>query len=65
MTPGTKSRQKFDRKLEQAGSVLQDLKQLDFSAGIGVVSRAYPIPAERVARGAEEPPRGRKSEEAA
>lgn len=42
MTPESKARQQIDRKLEQAGWVIQDLKRLDLSAGIGVAVREYP-----------------------
>ncbi len=42
MTPETKARQRIDRKLEQAGWVIQDLKQLNLSAGVGVAVREYP-----------------------
>jgi len=34
MTPETKARQQIDQKLEQAGRVIQDMKQLDLSAGV-------------------------------
>lgn len=42
MTPETKARQQIDQKLEQAGWVIQDIKQLNLSAGIGVAVREYP-----------------------
>jgi type I restriction enzyme, R subunit len=42
MTPEQKARQIIDQKLEQAGWVLQDLKQLNFSAAPGVAVREYP-----------------------
>ena len=42
MTPEAKARQQIDLKLEQAGWVLQDLKQFDPSAGIGVAVREFP-----------------------
>ncbi|WP_176307975.1 type I restriction-modification enzyme R subunit C-terminal domain-containing protein [Burkholderia ambifaria] len=42
MTPETKARQQIDQKLEQAGWVIQDMKQLDLSAGVGVAVREYP-----------------------
>ncbi|HDR9081528.1 TPA: DEAD/DEAH box helicase family protein [Burkholderia vietnamiensis] len=41
MTPETKARQQIDQKLEQAGWVIQDMKQLDLSAGVGVAVREY------------------------
>lgn len=42
MTPETKARQLIDQKLEQAGWVIQDMKQLNLAAGMGVVVREYP-----------------------
>lgn len=39
MTPETKARQQIAQKLEQAGWVIQDMKQLDLSAGVGVAVR--------------------------
>ncbi|MBQ1783954.1 MAG: DEAD/DEAH box helicase family protein [Gammaproteobacteria bacterium] len=42
MTPETKARQRIDDKLTQAGWVIQDLKQLNLSAGLGVAVREYP-----------------------
>jgi type I restriction enzyme, R subunit len=42
MTPEAKARQLIDHKLEQAGWVVQDMQQLDLSAGIGVAVREYP-----------------------
>ncbi|MCS6289589.1 MAG: DEAD/DEAH box helicase family protein [Nitrospira sp.] len=42
MTPETKARQQIDRKLEQAGWVVQDMNQLNLSAGVGVAVREYP-----------------------
>ena len=42
MTPETKARQHIDRKLEQAGWIIQDMKQLNLSAGLGVAVREYP-----------------------
>lgn len=42
MTPESKARQKIDQKLEQAGWVLQDMKQLNLSAGMGVAVREFP-----------------------
>ncbi|MBB3116984.1 type I restriction endonuclease subunit R [Pseudoduganella violacea] len=41
MTPETKARQQIDQKLEQAGWVIQDMKQLNLSAGMGVAIREY------------------------
>ena len=42
MTPETKARQQIDQKLEQAGWVMQDMKELNLSAGVGVAVREYP-----------------------
>ena len=42
MTPEAKARQQIDLKLEQAGWVVQDLKQIDPSAGVGIAVREYP-----------------------
>lgn len=42
MTPETKARLLIDQKLESAGWVVQDMKQLNLSAGIGVAVREYP-----------------------
>ena len=41
MTPESKARQQIDLKLEKAGWVIQDLKQLNLSAGVGVAVREY------------------------
>lgn len=42
MTPETKARQQIDQKLEQAGWVIQDMKQLNLGAAVGVAVREYP-----------------------
>ena len=42
MTPETKARQQIDQKLEQTGWVIQDVKQLNLAAGMGVAVREYP-----------------------
>ncbi|MDR2837270.1 MAG: DEAD/DEAH box helicase family protein [Azonexus sp.] len=42
MTPETRARQQIDRKLEQAGWIIQDMKQLNLAAGRGVAVREYP-----------------------
>jgi type I restriction enzyme R subunit len=42
MTPETKAREQIDQKLEQAGWIIQDIKQVDLSAGIGIAVREYP-----------------------
>lgn len=42
MTPETKARLRIDQKLEQAGWVIQDMKQLNLAAGMGVAVREHP-----------------------
>lgn len=42
MTPEAKARQAIDQKLVAAGWVIQDVKQIDLSAGTGVAVREYP-----------------------
>ena len=42
MTPEAKARLQIDQKLEQAGWVVQDMKQFNLSAGTGVVVREFP-----------------------
>ena len=42
MTPEQKAREIIDKKLSQAGWVLQDTKQLNLSAGLGVAVREFP-----------------------
>src|SRR5688572_16576137 len=42
MTPEAKARESIDQKLAQAGWVIQDMKQLNLSAGMGVAVREYP-----------------------
>ncbi len=42
MTPEAKARQLIDHKLEQAGWAVQDMKQLDLSAALGVAVREHP-----------------------
>lgn len=42
MTPEAKARQLIDQKLEQAGWVVQDTKQLNLGAAPGVAVREYP-----------------------
>lgn len=42
MTPEAKARQFIDQKLEQAGWVIQDMKQLNLGAGLGIAVREYP-----------------------
>ena len=42
MTPEEKARVLIDQKLEQAGWVIQDMKQFNLSAGSGVAVRECP-----------------------
>ncbi len=42
MTPEQKAREEIDRKLVDAGWVIQDMKQLNLGAGMGVAVREYP-----------------------
>ncbi|WP_292913016.1 hypothetical protein [Nitrosomonas sp.] len=42
MTPEAKARQQIDLKFEQDGWVIQDMQQLNQSAGVGVAVREYP-----------------------
>jgi len=42
MTPEAKARQLVDQKLEQAGWTIQDMKQINLGAALGVVVREYP-----------------------
>jgi type I restriction enzyme R subunit len=42
MTPETKARQQIDERLTQAGWVVQDMKQLNLAASLGVVVREFP-----------------------
>ncbi|WP_333699184.1 DEAD/DEAH box helicase family protein, partial [Rivihabitans pingtungensis] len=42
MTPETQARQQIDQKLAQAGWLIQDMKQLNLGAGVGVAVREYP-----------------------
>ena len=42
MTPEQKARKVIDKKLNQAGWVIQDMKQLNLFAGLGVAVREFP-----------------------
>ena len=42
MTPEAKAREEIDKKLVQAGWVIQDVKYLDILAGLGVAVREFP-----------------------
>lgn len=42
MTPEQKAQEEIDRKLVEAGWVIQDMKQLNLGAGVGVAVREYP-----------------------
>ena len=43
MTPEQKARQQIDRQLEQAGWIVQDYRQMNISAGLGVAVREFPL----------------------
>jgi len=42
MTPEAQARQVIDQKLEQAGWIVQDMRQLNLGAALGVAVREYP-----------------------
>lgn len=42
MTPESEARQQIDQKLQQAGWVIQDIKQLNLGAARGVAVREFP-----------------------
>ena len=42
MTPEAKARAEIDEKLQQAGWLIQDFKQLNLGASIGIAVREYP-----------------------
>ena len=42
MTPEQKAREIIDKKLSQAGWAIQDMKQLNLFAGLGVAVREFP-----------------------
>ena len=42
MTPEQKAREIIDKKLEQSGWIVQDMKQLNLFAGLGVAVREFP-----------------------
>lgn len=42
MTPEAQARQRIDDRLEAAGWIIQDVKQLNLGAGLGVAVREYP-----------------------
>ena len=42
MTPEQKAREAIDKKLEQAGWIVQDVKLLNLFAGLGVAVREFP-----------------------
>ena len=43
MTPEERARQNIDRQLEQAGWIVQDFRQMNISAGLGVAVREFPL----------------------
>ncbi len=64
MTSESKARQVIDRKLSTAGGLVQDFKQLNLGASMGVVFSGQVVaqdPGERTAQGASKAPRGRKT----
>jgi type I restriction enzyme, R subunit len=42
LSPETKARQEIDKRLALAGWLVQDMKELDLSANLGVAVREYP-----------------------
>ena len=42
MSPEEKARLAIDKKLKDAGWVIQDLREINLSAGLGVAVREYP-----------------------
>ncbi len=43
MTPEQKARQRIDQQLQQSGWVVQDYRQMNISAGLGVAVREFPL----------------------
>ena len=43
MTPEQKARQKIDQQLDQCGWTVQDYRQMNISAGLGVAVREFPL----------------------
>src|SRR5687767_5606624 len=43
MTPEQKARQHIDHQLEQAGWIVQDHRQMNIMAGVGVAVREFPL----------------------
>jgi type I restriction enzyme R subunit len=43
MTPEQKARQKIDQQLDQCGWIVQDYRQMNISAGLGVAVREFPL----------------------
>ncbi len=43
MTSEQKARQQIDRQLEQAGWIVQDYRQMNITAGVGVAVREFPL----------------------
>ncbi len=42
MSPEEKARIAIDQKLAQSGWIIQDMKQLNLAAGVGVAVREFP-----------------------
>jgi hypothetical protein len=43
MMPEEKARQEIDRQLEQCGWIVQNYRQMNISAGLGVAVREFPL----------------------
>jgi type I restriction enzyme R subunit len=43
MTPERKARQKIDQQLDACGWIVQDYRQMNISAGLGVAVREFPL----------------------
>jgi type I restriction enzyme R subunit len=43
MTPEQKARQRIDQQLTQVGWVVQDYRDMNISAGLGVAVREFPL----------------------
>lgn len=43
MKPEEKAREKIDRQLEAAGWIIQDLKEINLGAGLGIAVREFPL----------------------
>jgi type I restriction enzyme, R subunit len=43
MTPEEKARQEIDRQLKACGWIVQDYREMNISAGLGVAVREFPL----------------------